>query len=79
MHFVLKDECGLRNWAHMMWRSKTKSQQEADIFPFWGDENLVKAIVLIGHKVVGKAIANRTRTRIEGEARIWGLVPRKNF
>ena len=41
-----------------------------------GGENLGKAIVLIGDKLVGKAIANRTCVTSEG---VWGLAPRIKF
>ena len=44
-----------------------------------GSENLVKAIVLIGDKVVGKAVTNRKCTRSEGKLGVWGLAPRNNF
>ena len=36
-------------------------------------------IVLIGDKVVGKAIANRTCIRNEWKLGAWGLAPRKIF
>ena len=52
-------------------QERTKSQPLADIFTFGGmGDNLMKAIVLIGDKVVGKAIAIRTCIRSEGN---WGL------
>ena len=39
-------------------------------------DNLMKAIVLIGDKVVGKAIAIRTCIRSE-ETGVWGFAQRK--
>ena len=53
----------------MMRKRETKSQPVADIFPFGGGggENIVKAILLIGDKVVGRAIANRTCIKSEGK------------
>ena len=65
--------CCLQNWIYMICRRETKSQPVADIFPFFwgGSKNLVTAIVLIGDKVVGKAIANRTRIRNEGKLGVW--------
>ena len=58
MHFVLKDECYLQNLVYMLCRRETKSQAVANILPLWGvAKNLVKAVALIGDKVIGKAIA----------------------
>ena len=73
----LKDECGLQNWAYMMSRRETKSQPVADTFSFFGEKNLVKAIMFIGDKVVGKAIANKTCIRNEGKLGSGGLPPGK--
>ena len=71
VHFVLKDERGLQNWAYMMYRRENKSQLVVDIFPCWGGgENLVKATGFIGDNVAHKE---------RGELRIWGLAPRKSF
>ena len=38
----------------------------------------MRAILLIGDKVVGKAIANKTCIRKEEKLGVWGLAPRKN-
>ena len=80
MNFVLKYECGLKNWAYIMCRRETESQRGGGHFPtILGGQSLVKAILLIGDKVVGKAIANRTCTSSDGKLEVWGLAPRKNF
>ena len=50
-------------------------------FPIFGDgaETFVKAIVLIGDKVVGKAIVNRAYIGNEGKLGVWGLALRKGY
>ena len=76
MHFVLKDESVLRNWAYMNSRRRTKSQPVTEFFSILGGgENCVKAIVLIRDKV----IANRTCIRSEGKLGVWGLPPENVF